>query len=632
MKKNYTLLVFFLIVFAFGTKAQTDAISYQAVIINPQTQELPGIDAVGNILPNTQVTMRFTILNADASTAYQETQDTTTDAYGMVNLFIGEGNATSAQRFNEISWDGSSKELKVEIAFEAGGTFVLLGKQKLTFVPYAYHRDITASGDLTVDGNTNFRGDFIVEGQTVLNNSLTVEGAANLNNTLTVEGNTTLNADLQVNANVTTTGATTTADLVVGNEATINNLGVTGTTNLSNLTVTGNGNIKGNHVALFNNTGGGSADGVAIKIDKGTVGVVNNYLTFYKGDDIVVGRIESYDLLGGDLWESFPVPQFSNIFNVLDLNNVLTGGRLPSLSFNGGSLPVANFGRGSLPSLSIDFGALDFNFRRGSLPSLSFNPGSLPNATFDVGAFPTVDFTNFFNPTPLIGASNEVTEMVAWGMRNGNPGYLPTSPFQIAMVPVVLAAKQIAMNQGVIYGSKGADYAEWLEKENVEDKFVFGEVVGVKGGKISKVTEGADQVMSISLAPIVLGNMPDENRKEDFEKVGFMGQVPVLTVGDVEIGDYIVATGNNDGYAKAISANDITIDDLKNIIGKAWSSSNGQLISLINVSVGLKTNEWVTILKNQENRLNQIEAKLKTLEKLEAKVEKLSTLLDANNL
>jgi len=32
---------------------------------------------------------------------------------------------------------------------------------------------------------------------------------------------------------------------------------------------------------------------------------------------------------------------------------------------------------------------------------------------------------------------------------------------------------------------------------------MFGEVVGVKGGKISRNTTNADQVMSISLAPIV---------------------------------------------------------------------------------------------------------------------------------
>jgi translation elongation factor EF-1beta len=117
--------------------------------------------------------------------------------------------------------------------------------------------------------------------------------------------------------------------------------------------------------------------------------------------------------------------------------------------------------------------------------------------------------------------------------------------------------------------------------------------------------------------------MPDEHKKQNYEKVGFMGQVPVLTLGDVEIGDYIVASGFNDGYAKAISPKDITLKDLKQVIGKAWSSSNRHKISLINVSVGLKTNEWVEIMKQQENRLDNLELKIQKLEKI---VNKMSTL------
>ncbi|VAW25726.1 hypothetical protein MNBD_BACTEROID04-1502, partial [hydrothermal vent metagenome] len=185
-----------------------------------------------------------------------------------------------------------------------------------------------------------------------------------------------------------------------------------------------------------------------------------------------------------------------------------------------------------------------------------------------------------------------------------------------ALTPLILAANQIIRDQGVVYGSKGADYAEWLEKENIEDTFMFGEVVGVKGGKISRNTVDADQVMSISLAPIVLGNMPDEDRKDAFEKVGFMGQVPVLTLGDVEVGDFIVASGYNDGYAKAISEKDITLKDFKNIIGRAWTGSEGKKASLINVSVGLKTNEWVEIMKQQESRLDKLELKIQKLENL----------------
>ena len=395
---------------------------------------------------------------------------------------------------------------------------------------------------------------------------------------------------------------------------------------MKKLVVSGNGGVNGDHVALFENTGGGNADGIAIRIDKTTLSIENNFITFYGKGNYVAGRIESYSVLDGDLWNSFPIPKFTDFFNILDFNNnLLVGGTFPSLT--GGTLPSLHGGSspymsgGGWPSIHADFTVHGGSFptlHPGSFPSL--NAGSFP--TLSIGSFPTVDFTNFFNPTPLIGATSDIGRMMDWGLKNGYPGFIPTGPTQIALASVILAAQQAARDQGIVYASKGADYAEWLEKEVPEEKFVFGEVVGVKAGKISKITEGADQVMSISLAPIVLGNMPKNNSK-DYEKVGFMGQVPVLTVGKVAIGDYIVASGYNDGYAKAVTLKDLKLKDIKNVIGKAWSGSKGQKISLINVSVGLKTNEWVEIMKQQESRLDNLELKIKKLEKI---VNKMSAL------
>ncbi len=654
--------------------AQSDVISYQAVILNPQSQELPGVNAESNIFPNKAIAMRFTIMDSNNAEIYQETQETTTDAYGLVNLFIGEGNQTSTQSFIEIYWDGTSKKLKVEIDFKDGNSFIDLGTQKLTFTPYAYHRDVIASGNLTVDGETIFKGDLNIDGTTTLNDDLTVNANASITGSihvaeeasfesdLSVEGVTTLNDDLIVNADTLLEGsinvteeASFESDLTVEGTTTLNDdltvtgqtifesdLNVEGNTVIANLVVKGGNDIGGgagaNHIALFENTNpsnGNTADGIAIRIQgnaSNKLGFRNRFVTFYGNGDYVAGRIESYDLLGGDLWESFPTPDFGNLINIFDFSNVLVGGSLPSLAFHGGSLPTASFGRGSLPSLDIDFPAFSFDFNRGSLPSLSFYRGALPTTSFSTGSFPTLDFDGFWNPTPATGAAADLGAMVSWGMRNGNPGYMPETPWGLALVPLVLAVKQVARDQGVIYGSKGADYAEWLEKEDLTDSFMFGEVVGVKGGKISRNTTDADQVMSISLAPIVLGNMPDEDRKQDFEKVGFMGQVPVLTLGIVEVGDYIIASGYNDGYAKAISSKNLKLKDLKGIIGRAWTSSEGKKASIINVSVGLKTNEWVSIFEQHEERLKSIEIKLEKLQNLLNKIEKITPHLSTTNL
>jgi len=928
MRKFYFIIITLFV--GVSLYAQTDAISYQAVILNPQKQELPGVNAEENIFPNKTIKMRFTIIDSNGSAIYQETQTTTTDAYGIVNLFIGEGSQTSTQSFNEINWDGASKKLKVEIDFNGGSSFIELGTQKLTFTPYAYHRNIIATGDLTIDGatvlndnltvngetkledkvsvngitslnddlivegitnlnkdlnvnngsTTNLSGDLAVDGETIFKNGLNINGATvlddnltvkgetklennmsvigtstldgkvalkgdmdvdgqtNLRNNLTVDGNAVLNQNISVvgtstfdgkvalkgdmdvdgqttlhnnltvdgdvvlNQNMSVVGTSTLdgkvalkgdmdvdgqttlrnnltvdgnavlnqnmsvvgtstfngkvalkgdmdvdgqtnlrnnltvdgdvvlnqnmsvvgtstfdgkvalkgdmdvdgqttlrnnltvegvtnlkgtfnvvdgkitnlsgylfvngitnlkSDLIVGGTARIENnlyvggkfqiadsLNVEGNTLLANLVVRGSNDVGGatgaNHIALFENTSTSStADGIAIRIHgnaSGKLGFRNRFITFYgsaNGGDYMAGRIESYDLLAGDLWESFPIPDFANLIDVFDFTQVLEW-TPPSLTFNSGALPTMSAGRaptasfypGRTPSLSINFTEFKFNFDKGRLPELTFDPGvfptlypgALPSGSLDIGSL-NLNFNNFFNPTAGANAIDDISAMAAWGMRNGDPGFMPTGPWGIALVPLVLAAKQAARDQGVIYGSKGADYAEWLEKENIEDTFMFGEVVGVKGGKISRNTVDADQVMSISLAPIVLGNMPDEDRKDAFEKVGFMGQVPVLTLGDVEVGDFIVASGYNDGYAKAISEKDITLKDFKNIIGRAWTGSEGKKASLINVSVGLKTNEWVEIMKQQESRLDKLELKIQKLENL---INNMSTL------
>lgn len=428
-----------------------------------------------------------------------------------------------------------------------------------------------------------------------------------------------------------------TKEVVIGQKKTTINdsLDVANKISAANLVVSSAVGVKGDHIALFENTSGTQeADGIAIKIDTETLSARNRFISFLGHNDYLAGRIESYDLAGGDLWETFPTPNFATLFNVFDFNQVLEW-TPPSASFNLGTLPTASFDQGSLPSASfdngklpsIDFGNTSFNkgkspsldFNKGSLPSLNFNPGSLPSLTFDPGKL-NLNFTGIYNPSMGLAAATQLGTVAGWGMRNGYPGFFPTSPWEIAAIPVVLSAMQVARNQGIVYGSKSADYAEWLEKENPEQDFVYGEVVGVKGGKISNNTVDADQVMSISMNPIVLGNMPSDIESGKYEKVGFLGQVPVLVVGKVRVGDYVVASGNNDGYAIAKSADEIKIDDLKNIIGVAWEASNTYGRAMINVSVGLKTNEWVEIFRKQDERLSDLEYRIEKLEQLQNQV------------
>jgi len=113
MKKLYIL---FLLFFALFSNAQ-NGITYQAVLLNPKGEELPGADNSRAPLVNTNICLRFKIVNGASLLEYQETLVTTTDEFGMVNVIIGTGTKTggSASNFSAINWDGNPKNLVVEL-------------------------------------------------------------------------------------------------------------------------------------------------------------------------------------------------------------------------------------------------------------------------------------------------------------------------------------------------------------------------------------------------------------------------------------------------------------------------------------------------------------------------------------
>jgi hypothetical protein len=166
---------------------------------------------------------------------------------------------------------------------------------------------------------------------------------------------------------------------------------------------------------------------------------------------------------------------------------------------------------------------------------------------------------------------------------------------------------------GVVLNSGAADYAEWLERANPTDNFVFGQIVGVKGGKISFETKNADHVLAISKAPIVLGNMPPAGNEKGFEKVAFLGQVPVRVLGGAKIGDFILASGHSDGFAIAVSPEKMKIEDYSRIVGVAWEATKNNFSDQINVAVGINTNDMADKMAIQNREIMQMQAQIKEL-------------------
>jgi hypothetical protein len=146
MKKRAFLLFIFLIIGLNGF-SQTKAISYQAVILNPQQQELPGSNIQTNVLMHRYVSIQFVIEGPAGDIQYEEVHNTKTDRFGMINLLIGKGQKVSVNTFDEISWDGTGKMLKVGIDFSGGSNFEPLGQQELTFYPQPPSEEVRAQID-----------------------------------------------------------------------------------------------------------------------------------------------------------------------------------------------------------------------------------------------------------------------------------------------------------------------------------------------------------------------------------------------------------------------------------------------------------------------------------------------------
>jgi len=137
MKK---LLLFICVLFSFNLQSQRTGISYQALIINPEGEQLPGYNNQNAPLVNTAICLEFIIINETNSVEYSEYQKVTTDKFGMVNLTIGTGDYAggSSGGWNNIVWSEKPKKLRVRLDTSGSCSgFVEISNQDLTSVPFA---------------------------------------------------------------------------------------------------------------------------------------------------------------------------------------------------------------------------------------------------------------------------------------------------------------------------------------------------------------------------------------------------------------------------------------------------------------------------------------------------------------
>ena len=420
---------------------------------------------------------------------------------------------------------------------------------------------MNSSLDVTNTSPVNFTGTLNVDGVTDLNNNLVVDGATTLNSTLNATGNTTLGSALTVN------GATQ-----------INNtLSATGNTDLGNtLTVAGSTQLNST-LNVSNNTALSGTLTVANTAD------FSNRVTISAGFGSNSDNYNNYPLRVQGSANGIAVKVTAGTPN--NDNNFMT-------FFDSGGTA-----RGAIEGETAAEKVLD------------------PEYIYDLGVL-TADVAS---AAANVGFAAIPTVVAGLGASAGPCA----SCIATAAAEVIVAAAHMAAflafsltDLGVTYSSGSADYAEWLERLVASEQINSGDVIGIYNGKITKlITEDVQRVLVVSTNPAILGNTPTEKDKKDYEKVAFLGQVPVKVKGEVISGDYLIPSGDNLGYAIGIAKDEIKPNQYKYIIGIAWSSSVVNEYDYVKMAIGLNSNDLADLVSNQQNKIIALEKRIERIEK-----------------
>ena len=409
----------------------------------------------------------------------------------------------------------------------------------------------------------------IVKGGVGIGKRLNVGEGVLFESTLGVAGITTV-------TNTTESGNTGNGALIVAGGAGIaKNVNIGGTLVTTGATTLNNGltvNASTPYIATFINST--NSNGISIQVGAPTPNNNNDFITFKNSGGGVVGRIE-----GETLPELRSSADYLATKSAFDLD-VATG--IIDASIAGFEILQAAVGIAAAASSStacVGFGACI----TAPIPSLIIHAG-----------------TNI-----VLKIANAVSEGISLGSAIATKNQWLSS---------------VEGSVGVTYQSGSADYAEWLPKANPSEILMPGYVVGLKNGKISKNTIGADQLFVISTKPIVLGNMPERGKESEYEKVAFMGQVPVQVLGKVNAGDYILPSGSNNGHAIAVSPDKMKPEDYTRIVGVAWAASTNDIVGQVNTAIGLNTGDVSKVVAEQSKEIDELRSKIAETNTLLAKL------------
>ena len=256
MKKILIALLFF----GSLSYGQTKGISYQALIINPIEQELPGFNNNQAPLANKNICLKFSFIDELNSLEYEEIFTTTTDDVGMVNLIIGTEDRTGgyASSFEDITWSSLPKNLKVDLSVNDGcSNFIEISNVPFTAVPYALFALNTENTPLVLDNEAEIILLKSLLATTQLGAGLNTDGtySPNASSNFITSATSLNNADTILDGQVKnneTTITTNTSDIATNAAAVANNT-ISINTNTSDIAVNST-NITTNTTGIADNT------------------------------------------------------------------------------------------------------------------------------------------------------------------------------------------------------------------------------------------------------------------------------------------------------------------------------------------------------------------------------------------
>ncbi|MCW3110724.1 MAG: hypothetical protein JWQ09_5230, partial [Segetibacter sp.] len=568
---------------------------------------------------------------------------------------------------------GIGQNLNVGGAANFGGSSSFSGKLLITDATASPN---TTTGAAVVTGGVGIGKELNVGGATSLGSSLKVAGAANVAQTLNVTGATALANTLQVTGatslanTLQVTGATTLQNQLTVNKVATFNDSVILNSSLSSKSLAVSNSVD-EFVAVFENNDGSNGDGLKIKLGRtNPMWKGSSYAStpniaadaFQMPINTIRGWVIDHNpVQPSDLLHLFPHTLVAG--TIVNIVNTVTDKINEKLSLPISVGPYGIPAMDVLPRITIIpeicfpeicFGELGCTPAY-CTPAVKVGPYGFPatdvipkfTAIPKIPAIPDVGLPSFSVPnlsftdvTNSLTNENEFVSFVdkdnrklgtirAQSINDFSADYLNGVYFVNLMSSLVgidvVAGIAGAIteftnladaynNIGVEYSSGHGDYAEWLERVNPEEIISAGDIVAVKGGKISRDLTNAEQVMAVSYRPIIFGNAPEEGQEKAGNKVAFMGQIPVKVVGPVKAGDYIVGRNKIAGYGVAVQPSKISLIDYKFVVGRAWETNLNEGAKLVNTLVGTHNKPILDVLSSNEEKVNKLDSRLNSLE------------------